>query len=381
MKILQTIIGLDAKLGGPSSCTYELMHAMREIGCDVEILTTEVTDPTDHMVGNGEEWIKVVDKDFLTPFAISKNLKEWLELSEYDVYHANTLWMYQSHITCKIARDKCKPYIISPHGMLYPNGLRRSWWKKRLMLTLFFNKDINKAAVLHATCIEEMRYIRSFGYKGPIAVIPNPVASPDNIEQIIEDVPKQKRIGYLGRLHPYKRPDALIEAWGKLGTDTTGWELVLMGRGEKQYEKHLHELVKIKNLKNVCFLGTVSGIRKYQELASMRATCCPSLSENFGMTVAESLICGTPVICTDTAPWEDLNTYNCGWWCKNNVETLSNKICEAMNLSEKEVQTMGCNGRRLVNENYKDIKVATQMYRLYNWIVNKGEKPSFVYCI
>lgn len=377
MKTLQTIIGLDSKLGGPSTCTYDLVHAMREVGSAIDLLTVTVTDPTDKMIGCGEDWIKVVRKDYKTPFAISRNLRDFLRKTNYDIYHANTLWLYQSHITCKTARIKGKPYIISPHGMLYHDALKRSAWKKQLMLALCFSEDISKANALHATCITEMEHIRDFGYSGPIAVIPNPISVPNNINEILKSTPKKNRVGYLGRLHPYKRPDALIKAWAKV--KSAGWELVFMGKGEPQYEEYLHHLCQELSLNNVIFKGQIENKQKYEELATCKTVCCPSVSENFGMSVAESLLCHTPVICTKTAPWEDLVTYNCGWWIDNSIDSIANQIQQVFKLDNTEIIRMGERGSALINDKYCAKKIAHDMQALYDWIINKEEKPSFVY--
>ena len=49
-----------------------------------------------------------------------------------------------------------------------------------------------------------------------------------------------------------------------------------------------------------------------------------------------------------------------------------------MRTSESELVEMGQNGRRLIEENYSIKSVAKQMLELYNWILDKGEKPNFV---
>ena len=73
----------------------------------------------------------------------------------------------------------------------------------------------------------------------------------------------------------------------------------------------------------------------------MRVLCVPSKTENFGMTVAEALIAQTPVICTKTAPWEELNTRHCGWWVDNDIDTLAQTIREALLLPQSEIDKMG----------------------------------------
>ena len=171
----------------------------------------------------------------------------------------------------------------------------------------------------------------------------------------------------------------MIKAWAQLAGDTKGFELVLMGKGTDEYERYLYNLVTELQIKNISFLGMVTGKEKYKTLASIRALCVPSKTENFGMTVAEALIAGTPVICTNTAPWEDLNTYHCGWWVDNDIDILAQTIRDVLQLPQSEIEKMGENGKRLVESKYKDTQVATMMKRTYEWILNGGEKPEFVY--
>ncbi len=169
-----TIPGLSAKSGGPSTCTLDLMEGLYDLGAEIDLLTVSSND----LLGHGRPWLKEVSNDYKTPFAISHNIQQFIKKSDYDLYHANALWMGSTHDTCRLARKKGKPYVLSPHGMLYPTALAVSSWKKKILLRLGFKKDIMMAACLHATCPQEALYCRQFGYKGPIAVIPNAVVFP-----------------------------------------------------------------------------------------------------------------------------------------------------------------------------------------------------------
>lgn len=52
------------------------------------------------------------------------------------------------------------------------------------MLKLWFDRDIRLASCMHATCEVEYNHIRDFGYKGPVAIIGNPVNVPPFIDEI-----------------------------------------------------------------------------------------------------------------------------------------------------------------------------------------------------
>lgn len=378
MKILQTIAGFGAKSGGTSTCTYDLVYALNQLNCQTDILTLKPNDPTDHLMGVGEQWIKALPYDGKTPFGYSHNIVHYLNMTDYDLYHTNGLWMYCNHITASIARRKGKPYVITPHGMLYPQALARSAWKKKLMMHLCFDKDIREANCIHATCMQEMKYYRDLGYKNPVAVIANPMPLPDYIDDIKPERSK-KRIGFLGRLHPRKNVKGLIEAWASLGKATQNAELYIMGKGDESYEAYLRDLVTTLGLPNVVFAGFVSGREKFEKLATLTALFVPSDFENFGMIITEALIVKTPVMASLGTPWEELNTRHCGWWVNNDIHTLAQTMEEVFSLSDKELLAMGERGKQLVIEKYSSVQVATQMKHLYEWILNGGEKPDFVY--
>lgn len=319
MKILQTIAGFGAKSGGTSTCTYDLVTALNQLNCQTDILTLEPNDPTDRLMGVGEQWIKALPYDGKTPFGYSHNIVHYLITIDYDLYHTNGLWMYCNHITASIARKKGKPYVITPHGMLYPQALARSAWKKKLMMHLCFDKDIREANCIHATCMQEMKYYRDLGYKNPVAVIANPMPLPDYIDDIKPERSK-KRIGFLGRLHPRKNVKGLIEAWASLGKATQNAELYIMGKGDESYEAYLRELVTTLGLTNVVFAGFVNGREKFEKLATLTALFVPSDFENFGMIITEALIVKTPVMASLGTPWEELNTRHCGWWVNRDIQ-------------------------------------------------------------
>lgn len=374
-KILQTIAGFSAHCGGTSTCTYDLLSAMHNIGCRVDLMSVQ----SDDLMGHGEKWIKALPDDAITSYGYSSNMNEFLAQSDYDLYHTNGLWMHCNHETCVAARRKGKPYIITPHGMLYPQAMARSTWKKRLlMMAGGVDRDLRLADCIHCTCTEEMVHFRNLGYRNPVAVIPNPVPIPPYVDELKHER-SIKRIGFLGRLHPRKNVKTLIEAWRMLGSEVANAELVIMGKGDDEYETMLKNYAVQYGLHNVEFLGFVSGHEKFERLAGLTALCVPSDFENFGMIVTESLSVGTPVIASKGTPWEELNSCHCGWWVNNDIQTLAQTIEKALSLSEEEKDAMGERGKKLIVEKYSDIQVAIQMKQLYEWILNGGEKLEFVF--
>lgn len=384
MNILQTIGGFGAKGGGTSTCTYDLLSAMHQLNPEpeVDLLTPNITNSDDQLMGVGENWIKVVDNDYITPLSISKNMTGFLSRSEYDIYHTNGMWMHINHTTCAIARKKRRPYIITPHGMLYPEALARSAWKKWPLRKLWFNRDVREATCVHVTCEDERRHIRSFGYRGPIAVIGNPVAVPDYTATLFENRTSHKRpflgVAFLGRLHPIKKVENLL--YGVALAARSNIEIYIMGKGDDDYERFLrNEATRLGIKQHVHFLGFISGREKFEKLTEIDALFVPSDMENFGMIVPEALIVGTPVMASLGTPWQALNDEKCGWWTDNSPESIANVINELLSMSPQVHLSMGRKGRNYILHTFAADKVASQMLQLYKWINGEAPKPEFVY--
>ena len=370
-KVLHTVSSMNVKSGGTCSCIQYLLIGLINNHIDAEILTFE----SENLVSGLP--IRTIQRPKKSRFLISNNFKRVLLSSKHQIFHTHGLWQYPSYITAKVAKKRIIPYIVSPHGMLYPQALRKSGLQKKTVFALSMKNGLNNAAAVHATCMEEMQHLRNLGVKSPIAVISNAI----KVQEVdFEEKTRYKfRIGYLGRIHRRKNIERLIYVWHQLGEMVNNCELVIIGAGDEIYYQFLKDEVKRLNLEGVVFTGFLSGTEKEKAINSLSYLVVPSDFENFGMIVPEALNQGIPVIASKGTPWEELESHHCGWWVDNDVNTLSKTIETAIKIPEELRQQMGKNGKRLVTENYTVGVVAKKMKRLYEWILNGGENPEFVY--
>lgn len=377
MKILHILSGMGVKDGGTSSCTYAVLKGLRNNNINAEVLCYEPLE-NDKLIGN-ETFVKTVPYSNRNKILYSNNFKKALiACQNTSLYHINGLWQYPSIITAIVAREKKCPYIISPHGMLYPQALQKSKWLKKAVYHFFLKKDLKNAAVIHATSHEELQHIRNMGIDNPIAIIPNAI----ELKTLLEQPILSKNIikfGYLGRVHPRKKIETLLYVWAKLGDMVKDAELVIIGSGDDVYLEFLQQETLRLHLKNVVFTGFLTGVAKDEKISSLSFLAVPSDFENFGMIVVEALALGIPVIASKGTPWQELESHNCGWWIANDVDTFYKFFEKALQLSDAERLAMAENGRKLIKEKYDSPIVAQKMAQLYNWVLNKGEKPDFVY--
>ena len=373
IKIIHTTT-LDKATGGPAMSTYLTLKGLVEQGVQAEVFCPPFVNES---VNNEAVAIHLCQQPLKTKFAYSPTYKKEMgALGNYDIYHAQGIWQYPTYALVNVAQKKGKPYVITPRGMLYPQDIAKSnRFFKRLSLKFRLLKDLNQAACIHVTCHEEMKHCRELGITSPIAVIPNPIE--------IKEYPYQKqddifRIGYLGRLSPRKNVEGLIYALAAQ-KDQSNIELLIIGGGDSVYESFLKEEVKRLNLKNVRFTGFLSGEEKDKALASLSVLAMPSEFENLGNVILEGLVRGIPCIATQGAPWEGLNTHQCGWWIEYNQEALNGTIEKAIHTPVEELKAMGVRGRKLMEDFYSIESISLKMKQMYEWIVEFKNKPVFIY--
>ena len=97
------------------------------------------------------------------------------------------------------------------------------------------------------------------------------------------------------------------------------------------------------------------------------------------MAIAEAMSCGTPVITTTNCPWNILNDTKTGWCIDLNVDNLERALREALTMSPTELYDMGQKASKLIYENFDYRNVTRKTLKLYEWLLNGGEKLEFVY--
>jgi glycosyltransferase involved in cell wall biosynthesis len=178
------------------------------------------------------------------------------------------------------------------------------------------------------------------------------------------------------------------------------------------------------------FVGEVDDQRKWQEYVNADLFVHPSHSENFGISIAEALAAGLPVITTKGAPWSELQgtstssevlkcgsskvedesltesvglctpscescelcahavgnpvkrtpelpnsrTSRCGWWIDIGPDALAETLREATSLSDAERRELGANGRQLIAAKYTWHAIGAEMKAAYTSILDSVKR-------
>jgi len=380
MRILQVLPTLEEEASGPSYSVPRLAEALADLDHDVSLLTAGGQAVTPGGRLDFQRYPRDLgDVPILRELELSHGLQLALrrEAKGADIIHANGLWTAPTLYPAWAARPAAATLVCSPRGTLSPVALARSTYRKRLFWLLAQRRAVAKASLIHATSEQEYRDVRAFGLRQPVVVIPNGIDVPDALPRRRRGGPR--RLLYLGRLHPIKGLEILLQAWAQVAAEFDDWELRLVGPGEEAYVARLARLAADLRLPRVAFAGPSYGADKTGEYQSAELYVLPSLSENFGMSVAEALAHGVPVITTHRAPWSGVEARDCGWWVPGAPDPIASALRQALAKGAPALAQMGARGRDWMLANYSWQSVARSMEQAYDWILHGGAPPDTMY--
>jgi poly(glycerol-phosphate) alpha-glucosyltransferase len=288
--------------GGVSSAVCLLANSLKATG-EVEpiVFSTDdqFLDEDRHLFNE----IEIVARPQYGPrsFRFSPSLGRAIQSRDIDVLHLHGIWTHTSAIGVSWARRTGKPYIVSPHGMLEPWIVSRGRMKKWLARIVYETRSLVRANVTHALTEAERSDISAFAPRASIRVIANGIT----VDRATRTRPRNQQrpfLLYLGRLHPKKNLESLLEAWTRAGSAAraAGYRLVIAGYGEDQYVDALTRKIEEANKSApVEFVGPAYGTKKSGLLSEANYLVLPSFSEGLPMVVLEAWSHGTPSIMTE----------------------------------------------------------------------------------
>ena len=162
MKILHVVALIQASTGGPAVSVTRLASEQAKMGHDVTLacldyphLGPQVAAPGVRVVSVKGNFLAVRGRGWSPEFR--RVVLE--EATKVDVVHNHGLWMWPNAYAREAAVAAGKPLIISPRGMLEAWSLGRSKLRKAVAWRLFERKNLQSAALFHATAESEKRSI------------------------------------------------------------------------------------------------------------------------------------------------------------------------------------------------------------------------------
>lgn len=354
--------------GGTIHSSYGLCQGLAGLGCSVRVLTTDTDGigqtldlPNDHDVQVDGLQVRYCHKLLCNSVSLDllHVLREYVEWA--DVVHLIAVYSFPTFPTLFYCRRFRKPLVWSPRGSLQRWDGSTRVAAKYLWEQACRTLALQEKLVLHTTSQDEAEQTRARFPGIRTVILRNGVEPPREIRKT--DPTGALRITYLGRLHPIKGLENLLDGCKLLQAESEPWYLKIAGSGESDYPNTLKSRVAELQLEGrVEFLGEVSEKAKEDLFANSDVVVAPSYVENFGMVIAEALAHEVPVIAGKGTPWEGLQANGCGLWVDNDPQTLAAAIRKIRTMPLGE---MGRRGRCWMERDFSWPSVSTQMLALF----------------
>lgn len=261
MKILHVVPGLDEPTNGIAVAAKLIADEQRKQGYEVDLVDTSVF------------------------------LRQRLCTLPYVAVWVHSMWLPMTMIACfKVWKAHTSRFVRMLHGCLDPIKVRYSWWKKLSVAPVewVLLKLADEVVVTEA---DEEGWVRRWLCGDKFSYF--------DLGSTVKYVPRvglgRRKLVFVGRMHPLKGIEDLIEAMRNVCVDV---ELTIIGKDERGMRRKLETLATGLPIR---FLGEVSSEIKRREMSEADCLILPTLSENFGLVVKESLELGVPVMVTNGA--------------------------------------------------------------------------------
>jgi len=351
---LQVIHDTNPQSGGPIEALFRISEVLLKNGYEVEVASLE------QRTGLARDLpfrLRALGPG-IGKYGYNPRLAKWIRRNSrrFDAVILHGLWNYSSFGAWSGLKNSSARYFVYTHGMLDP-WFRDRYPIKHLAKQIYWL--IAEGRVLHDakdvlfTCEEEKtlaqdvfhgysyseRVVR-FGTTDPSG---DPATEMQTFRSAYPALAERPFLLFLGRIHPKKACDLLIRAFASsldrlpsdlalafAGPDQVGWTSALKALGkELGIEARIH------------WFGMLQGDLKWGALRCAEAMILPSHQENFGIVVAESMACSTPVLISNKVNiWREVESSKAGFVQPDTVEGIQNMFDRFFALSKQQREEM-----------------------------------------
>lgn len=223
--------------------------------------------------------------------------------------------------------------LLAPRGELCAGAFNMKKYKKLPYIELLRIMGLIKNVHFQSTSDEETEAIKTIlnCSSERIHRLDNIPSIPKKTYQRPNKIQGKGRFIFLGRIHPKKNLLSAIKYFNAVDGKAT---FDIYGSIEDEaYWQECQAAIKAlpKNVK-CTYKGLVPHDQVHEVFSQYDAFLFPTLSENYGHVITESLLVGTPVIISDRTPWNDVEDNNAGFVCKlNDNERFVKSIISIIN--------------------------------------------------
>ena len=371
MRVLHVAPSIEQSYGGPTRSLAAYLAASVHAGIDAHVAAPNATaDDVGYLERSGSGSVLTFESSGQGGLARSPSLVRWVakNAASYEVVHVHGLFNFVSSLSSKAAISAGVPLVIRPFGTLsrYTFTHRRAMLKRGWFNVLERPNLLGASAIHFTTSTERDRAAwHNLPLAGKAHVVPPPYLHSTKPESASPGVARDTVL-FVGRLHPIKNLEALIDSWPSVVARHPGIKLIMAGAGEPAYERALRErAIGVGASASVSFAGFLSTPEVDIALSRAAVFVLPSHHENFGMAALEAIAAGVPVVFSPDVQLSDfVSEKELGVVAEASPARLADAIAGV--LSNQELRDrVASSGNRIVSECYSVETIGAKLRTMY----------------
>lgn len=309
------------KAGGPIQSVANLVDHLKE-EFDFYIVTrdTDYCETTPYKNIKSNEWNELEKHIHVFYFSADhltrNNIRNLIRRTDFDQVYLNGIYsVYFTLIPLFYMRKKHdKSIVIATRGMLAKSALDVKKRKKQFFIRAVKVLKLFDKVIFHATNEEEKNDIRKeLGNKVQVRTAGNlPSLNKElNWEERIK-ADGSVRLVNVARIAPEKNLIFALQILKQIKSEVT-FDFYGPVYNQEYWKECKLVLDDLPTNIKANYKGSIESNKVYDLLKNYHFMFMPTLGENFGHIILQSLSAGCPVIISDQTPWKRLKEKNSGW--------------------------------------------------------------------
>jgi glycosyltransferase involved in cell wall biosynthesis len=368
------------KAGGPVRSLYSMLKLMN--GFFDFFVITKNTD-----LGSSEAYKEIIPNKWILNDNVqfyyfdreclnSESLVNVINSVRPALVYCNSFWSYHfSILPVRLKKNRALniPVLLAPRGMLGKGAMSLKPLKKNLFIfaaKLFgWYKDIS----FHATQELESKDIKKHFKRSKIFIAPN-VNSAGPVQNTSKKTVGHLRLFYLSRVARVKNLHFALECLKGVNSDVTLQYDIFGNLEETEYWDECQAIISSlpPNI-TVSYRGELAFHEVQATISTYNCLFLPTLNENFGHSIVESLFSGCPIIISDQTPWSDVSEENAGYAISLSEKTaFSSALHEMAALQESEFRVRSQKASDYISKKIDRQLLIDQYKNLFNDSIKNG---------
>ncbi len=363
------------KAGGPIKSVANVVFAFSE-ECDFWIVTgdRDLGDNSPYHDVTFNQWVQREHYRIMYLSPDRQNKKAYQRLLQEispDTVYCNSMFSYRFTILPMLAIRTWRVSlrtVVAPRGMLGAGCMEIKTTKKLLFLKLCRLTGLFKHVVWQASSDTETQDIKKYMGKNAIVKVAM------NLSNITTEpwLPKVKATGrvdlfFVSRICKVKNLLFALKCLSAI-KETKITYYIIGTVEEPDYWQQCQSIISQlpENIK-IEYLGQIENHKLHDVIKHYHFLLFPTLHENYGHVIAESLQVGCPVIISDRTPWQGLEEKGVGWDIPLDNEKRIIQIIEHCAMMDQEEYHITSKKAYLYAQNFiNNETVVTQNRELFN---------------